>query len=177
MLLGLGLGIIFKFRGSTAGSDIVAAIAQKRWGVKPGTAIMMVDFFVITFAGLIIHFKHLSVDRPALILTLYAFFLLIVSSRLIDLILDGFDYAKSAIVITSEVEKVSELITGGMSRGATLLEGHGLFTQESKKILYTVLSRKEIQTLTQQVKQIDPKAFIIVNNVHEVLGEGFRPRF
>ncbi|MBN1540862.1 YitT family protein [candidate division KSB1 bacterium] len=177
VLLGVGLGIIFKFRGSTAGSDIVAAIAQKRWGVKPGSAIMVVDFLVISIAGLVIHFKNLGVDRPALTLTLYAFFLLIVSSRLIDLILDGFDYAKSALVITAKTEDVSRLITEEMSRGATILEGHGLYTREKKQILYTVLSRKEISTLTQRVKQIDPHAFIIVNNVHEVLGEGFRPRF
>ena len=176
VLLGIGLGIIFKFRGTTAGSDIVAAVAQKRWGIKPGMAIMVVDFCVITLAGIIIHFKGLATERPALNLTLYAFFLLFISARLIDVILDGFDYAKSALIVTREIDKVSQIITHDMNRGATILQGHGLYTQEPREILYTVLSRKEIGVLTRKVKEIDKNAFIIVNNVHEVLGEGFRPR-
>ncbi len=176
VLLGIGLGIIFKFRGSTAGSDILAAIAQKRWGVKPGVAFMVVDFFVISLAGFIIHFKNLSFDRPVLTLTLYAFLLLFVSSRIIDVILDGFDYARSALIITDETEKVAKLITVDLSRGATALEARGLYTDRRREVLYTVLSRKEISKLVTMVKEIDPKAFVIVNNVHEVLGEGFRPR-
>lgn len=176
VLIGVGLGLIFKFGGTTAGSDIAAAIAQKRWGIKPGMAIMVVDFMVICFAGLVIHFKDLSPERHAMTLTLYAFFLLFISSRLIDVILDGFDYAKSALVITSEREKVGEVIVNEMGRGATILEGQGLYTQQPREVIYTVLSRKEIQKLTRRVKHIDPTAFIIVNNVHEVLGEGFRPR-
>ena len=176
VLLGLGLGVIFKFRGSTAGSDILAAVAQKRWGTKPGMAIMIVDFLVISFAGFVIHFKQLSADRPALTLTLYAFFLLFVSSRLIDVILEGFDYAKSALIITAKIHAVSDIIRDDLNRGATVLQGHGLYTREQKEIIYTVLSRKEIVFLTQKIKELDPTAFIIVNNVHEVLGEGFRPR-
>lgn len=74
VLLGSGLGIIFKFKGTTAGSDIVAAILNKKFGWKPGQAIMLIDFFVISFAGFIIHFRHLSNETPALVLTLYAFF-------------------------------------------------------------------------------------------------------
>jgi uncharacterized membrane-anchored protein YitT (DUF2179 family) len=176
VLLGLGLGLIFKFQGSTAGSDIVAAVAQQRWGVKPGMAIMVVDFCVVIFAGIIIHFKGLASDRPAIVLTLYALFLLFVSSRIVDVIIEGFDYAKSALIVTSETEAVSRIITNTMGRGATMLEGRGLYTGEKRNVLYTVLSRKEIATLTKKVKQIDPSAFIIINNVHEVLGEGFRKR-
>ena len=123
------------------------------------------------------HFKHLSADRPAIILSLYAFFLVYVSARLIDVIIDGFDYAKSAFIITSEVEKVSDLITKEMDRSATILLGQGLYSGEDRKIVYTVLPGKEIGTLTQKVKQIDGNAFVILNTVHEVLGEGFRRRF
>ncbi len=175
-LLGIGLGIVFKFRGSTAGSDIAAAIAQKRWGIKPGMAIMAVDFVVIALAGIVIEAKHLSLDRPALTLTLYAFFLLFVSSRIIDVILDGFDYARSALIVSSKPEEIARIIMTDLSRGATAIEARGLYTNQPREVLYTVLSRNEIGTLIQEVKQIDPKAFVIVNNVHEVLGEGFRPR-
>ncbi len=175
-LLGIGLGIVFKFRGSTAGSDILAAIAQKRWGVKPGMAIMAVDFVVIALAGIVIEAKHLSLDRSALTLTLYAFFLLFVSSRIIDVILDGFDYARSALIVSSKPEEIAQIIMNDLSRGATAIEARGLYTNQPREVLYTVLSRNEISTLIREVKEIDPKAFVIVNNVHEVLGEGFRPR-
>ncbi len=176
VLLGLGLGIIFKFRGSTAGSDVLAAVGQKRWGLKPGMVFMAVDSLVITFAGFVIHFKHLSLDRPALTLTLYAFFLLFVSSRLVDVILDGFDYARSALIVSEKADEISQHIVNDMGRGATLVDAQGVFTNQPRKVIYTVLSRKEIGTLVQVVKAIDPKAFVILNNVHEVLGEGFRGR-
>lgn len=175
-LVGVGIGIIFKAKGSTAGSDILAAIAQKRWGLKPGMTFMIVDFIVITLAGIAIHIKNLSFERPVLSLTLYAFFLLFVSSRIIDFILDGFDYARSAIIISNKSDQVANVIMSDLSRGATALEARGLYTNKKKEVLYTVLNRKEIGKLVQNVKEIDPDAFIIVNNVHEVLGEGFRPR-
>ncbi len=175
-LLGIGLGIIFKFRGSTAGSDILAAVAQKRWGIKPGMAFMVVDFVVISLAGIVIYFKHLSFDRPALSLTLYAFFLLFISSHIVDVILDGFDYARSAIIISKKQDEIADLITRDLSRGATALEARGLYTNQKREVLYTVVNRKEIGVLTKFIKDIDPHAFVIVNNVHEVLGEGFRPR-
>ncbi len=176
VLMGVGLGIIFKFRGTTAGSDVIAAVAQKRLGMKPGQTFMIVDFVVISIAGVVIGAKGLSVDRPALTLTLYAFFLLFVSSRLVDVILDGFDYARSAIIISPKNEEIAKMILNDLSRGVTSLRGKGLYSKQDKEVLYTVLTRQEITKLVRMVKAIDPNAFIIVNNVHEVLGEGFRPR-
>ncbi|MFW6276868.1 MAG: YitT family protein, partial [Bacteroidota bacterium] len=108
VLLGIGLGIIFKFKGTTAGSDIVAAIMQKRFGIKPGMAIMFIDFFVVSLAGLIIGLKDLSPERPALSLTFYAFFLLFVSSKIIDVVIDGFDYARMAYIVSDKFEEVAK---------------------------------------------------------------------
>lgn len=176
ILLGLGLGIIFKFRGTTAGSDIVAAIMQHKLGWKPGQAIMFIDFFVITSAGLAIYFKDLAENKPALTLTIYAFILLFLSSKLIDVIIEGFDYAKSAIIISWKNDEIAREIMDQLSRGATVLRGHGLYTKKDREILYTVITRKEVTLLTDLVKEIDPHAFVIINNVHEVLGEGFRRR-
>lgn len=177
VLLGLGLGIIFKFKGSTAGSDIIAAILQKRFGIKPGQAIMMIDFIVISLAGVIIYLKDLSPDRPAITLTLYAFFLLFVSSRLIDVVLDGFDYARSAMIISDKYEIIAEEILIRLSRGATVLKGHGLYRDVERNVLVTVVTRKEITLLSEIIQKIDPEAFVTIQNVHEVLGYGFRRRF
>jgi uncharacterized membrane-anchored protein YitT (DUF2179 family) len=176
VLLGVGLGIIFKFKGSTAGSDILAAVARKRWGIKPGTSFMVADFCVIMTAGAVIHFKHLSFDRPVLTLVLYAVLILYISSRIVDVIIEGFDYARSAYIISDKNEVISRVIIEELSRGATAFKAKGLYKNQDKEVLYTVLSRKEIGLLTDKVKAIDPNAFIIVQNVHEVLGEGFRPR-
>ncbi|MBK8661010.1 MAG: YitT family protein [Ignavibacteriales bacterium] len=176
VLLGVGLGLIFKFGGTTAGSDIVAAILKKKYGVKPGQAIIMIDIFVILLAGFIIDQKGLSVDKPALSLTLYAVFLLFVSSRLIDIIIDGFDYAKAAIIITDKHNEVGEAIMNELSRGATALKSRGLYRNVDREVIYTVVTNKELQILTEIVHRVDPTAFLIINNVHEILGDGFRRR-
>jgi len=175
-LLGIGLGIVFKFRGSTAGSDIVAAIMQKRFGIKPGMAIMIIDFFVIVLAGFIIELKDLAGDRSAMTLTLYALFLLFVSGRLVDAIIDGFDYARAAYIISDKNDEIAEVIMKNFSRGATAVKARGLYRNIDREIIFTVVALRELGKLTNAIKQIDPNAFVTVNNVHEVLGEGFRRR-
>lgn len=175
-LLGIGLGIVFKFRGSTAGSDIVAAIMQKRFGIKPGMAIMIIDFFVILIAGLIIEIKDLAGDRSAMTLTLYALFLLFVAGRLVDAIIDGFDYARAAFIISDKNDEIAEVIMKDFSRGATAVKARGLYKNVDREIIFTVVALRELGKLTNTIKRIDPHAFVTVNNVHEVLGEGFRRR-
>lgn len=175
-LLGVGLGIIFKFKGSTAGSDIIAAIMQKKYGVKPGQAIMLIDFFVIALAGFIINLKDLSPDRPALSLTFYAIFLLFISARIIDTIIDGFDYARMVYIISDKYEEISKAIMHDLSRGATALKTRGLYKNIEREVLTTVVTMKELSKLQDIIKEIDPDAFVIINNVHEVLGNGFRRR-
>ena len=176
VLLGLGLGIIFKFKGSTAGSDIVAAIMQKRYGIKPGQAIMFVDFFVIALAGVIIHVKDLSPDRAAMVLTFYAVFLLFVSAKIIDIIIDGFDYARMAQIISDKHEEIARVIQEEFSRGITALKSRGVYRDVERDVLVAVVTLKELGELTDRVKSIDPEAFIIISNVHEVQGNGFRRR-
>jgi len=177
VLLGLGLGIIFKFKGTTGGSDIVAAVAHKRWGARPGHVFMVVDFVVISIAGVILSFQPAgSLARPAMVLTLYAFFLLFISAYLVDIIIDGFNYARAAIIISDRNQAIGERIMHEMDRGATALKGRGLYTNADKEVLLTVVTRKEIGVLQEIAHEEDPKAFIITHDVHEVLGEGFKRR-
>lgn len=176
VLLGVGLGIIFKFKGTTAGSDIVASIMQKRWGMKPGEAIMIIDFFVITLAGIIIGVKGLSVDKNALTLTLYAFFLLFVSSKLIDVIIDGFDYARAVYIMSNKSNEIGEAVINNLRKGATAFKTRGLYLNIDREVIYTVVAIKDVAKLMDLVKEIDPDAFVTITNVHEVLGEGFRRR-
>lgn len=174
--LGLGLGIIFKFKGTTAGSDIVAAIMQKRFGIKPGMAILIIDFFVILTAGFVIEYKGLAVERSAITLTFYALFLLFVSSRIVDAIIDGFDYARSAYIISDKNEEIAQAIMNDLSRGATAIKARGLYRNIDREVIVTVVTLKELGKLLSIIKKIDPKAFVTIHNVHEVMGEGFRRR-
>lgn len=176
VLIGLGLGVIFKFRASTGGSDIIAAIFRKRWGLKPGQVIMFVDFFVISFAAFVLLVWRIEVQRPVMALTLYAFFLLFVSSYLVDVIIDGFGYARAAIIISDRSAEIAERIMDELTRGATALKGRGLYRDMGREVLFTVVTRREIALLTDLVKDEDPDAFLIINDVHEVLGNGFRRR-
>ena len=176
VLIGVGLGIIFKFKGTTAGSDIIASIMHKRYGIKPGQAIMFTDFFVISLAGIIIELRHLSPDRPALVLTFYAIFLLFISSRLIDVIIDGFDYARAAYIISDKFIEISEAIMKDLGRGVTAVDTRGVYKNIEREMLLTVVPLREVTKLVDVVKEVDPHAFVIIYNVHEVLGEGFRRR-
>ena len=176
VLLGIGLGIIFKFKGTTAGSDIIASILHKRFGFKPGQSIMVVDFIVSAFAGFIIDVKNLSPDRPALVLTFYAIFLLFISSRWIDIIIDGFDYARAAYIISDKFDEISEAILKNLGRGVTAVNTRGVYLNVQREMLLTVVPLREVTKLVDVVKEVDPTAFVIIYNVHEVLGEGFRRR-
>jgi len=167
ILLGIGLGIVFRFKGTTGGSDIVGQIIHKYSNITVGTAILIVDFFIISFAG--IAFKDIN-------LALYGFISLYFSSKVLDVILDGFDYARSFYIISEKQDEIIEAITREMGRGGTEIYGRGFFTRKERNILFTVVTRKEVTYLRQLVKQIDPDSFVIIANIHEVLGEGFRPR-
>lgn len=174
--LGIGLGIVFKFKGTTAGTDIVAAIMQKRFGIKPGMSIMLIDFCVIITAGIILELKDLTIERSAVTLTLYALFLLFISSRLVDAIIDGFDYARSAYIISDKNEEIAQAIMNDLSRGATAIKARGLYRNVDREVIVTVVTLKELGKLLSIIKKIDPKAFVTIHNVHEVMGEGFRRR-
>lgn len=167
VVLGIGLGIVFRFKGTTGGSDIVGQIINKYSNVSVGTGILIVDFFVISFAGIAFHNVNLA---------LYGFISLYFSSKILDLILDGIDYARSFYIISEKQDEIIDLITSEMGRGGTELSGRGLYTRKERNVLYAVVTRKEVATLRQEILKIDPDAFVIIANVHEVLGEGFRKR-
>jgi uncharacterized membrane-anchored protein YitT (DUF2179 family) len=167
IVLGIGLGIVFRAKGTTGGSDILGQVIHKYSNVSIGIGILIVDFFVISFAGLA--FQDVT-------LALYGFISLYASSKIIDIVMDGFDYARSLYIISDKQDAIIEVITNDLQRGGTLINGKGFFTGQERNILFTVVTRKEVTTIRQIVKEIDPKAFIIISNVHEVLGEGFRPR-
>jgi uncharacterized membrane-anchored protein YitT (DUF2179 family) len=176
VLMGLGLGIIFKFKGTTGGSDIPAAIFQKKYGIPPGKGIILVDFFVITLTGFIFYLKGIPLDKPIIVLILYSLFQLFASSYVIDIIIDGFDYARMALIVTDKSNEIASEISSKLSRGATAIKARGIYRNIDREIVMTVVTLKEVTVLNEIIKEVDPDAFMISNTVHEVTGYGFRRR-
>ncbi|OGQ22284.1 MAG: hypothetical protein A3C46_06935 [Deltaproteobacteria bacterium RIFCSPHIGHO2_02_FULL_44_16] len=167
VVLGVGLGLIIRMGGGTSGSNTLARVISRYTNLKQGAAIFVINSGVIAAAGII--FK--SAD-----LALYGYVAVYTSSLVIDFIVEGFEYARGAYIISSRNIEIADMIVYEMGRGVTTLSGRGFYTQEDRGVLFTVMPRKEIHDLITIVKRIDPKAFVIIMPVHEVLGEGFKMR-
>ncbi|MDI3480567.1 MAG: hypothetical protein PWQ97_222 [Tepidanaerobacteraceae bacterium] len=164
LILGAGLGIVFRARGSTGGSDLAALLINHFIpAVSIGQGILLVDFFVIALDGVSFNWE----------LAMYSWIALFVSSKVIDIIQEGVNYAKAVYIISDEAESISHKILSEMERGVTFLGARGAYTGENKNMLMCVVTRMELSRLKNMVHEIDPKAFVIVHDVHEVLGEGF----
>lgn len=161
--VGLGLGIIFRFGGTTGGVDIVARLVNKHFGWSMGRTMFVIDMAVIVSSAYII-------GREKAMYTLVAVF---IGARVIDFVQEGAYAAKAAFIISNSAEDISSELIREMNRGATLLKGRGGYTGLDKEVLYCVVSRNEITRLKRLVHRVDPYAFIVINDVHDVHGEGF----
>jgi uncharacterized membrane-anchored protein YitT (DUF2179 family) len=162
--VGLGLGIVFRGRGSTGGLDLAAQIIHKYAGFRLGVCVALLDGAVILTAGLVFTPEK----------ALYALIGLFVTSKTIDFVQMGFSVSKVAYIITGETEAVSKAILHDLDRGLTVLDGTGGYTREERKVLMVVVDQKEVSKLKQMVSAIDPRAFVIISHASEVLGEGFK---
>ncbi|MFZ5815085.1 MAG: YitT family protein [Bacillota bacterium] len=162
--MGIGLGLVLRSGGTTGGTDILAIVAQQKFGFSVGTMVMAVDALVLLAAG--IAFSPEAAMWAAITLT--------ISSRMVDLVQEGFYAAKGITIITLEPERVSRLIMDEVGRGVTIMPGVGAWTGQPRSVLYTVVQRGELTRIKQIAYSADPKAFVVVADVHEVLGEGFR---
>lgn len=164
VFLGIGLGIIFRYGGTTGGVDIIARLVRKYFGFSMGKTMFLFDAFVITLS-LITYLSY----REAMY-TLVAVF---IATRVIDFIQEGAYRAKAAMIISDKNEAIAEKILKEMDRGVTILKGQGSFTKQNRDILYCVVAKNEFVRLKQVIISVDPHAFVAVNDVHDVLGEGF----
>ncbi|GIP25622.1 membrane protein [Paenibacillus sp. J23TS9] len=162
--LGAGLGIVFRFGGTTGGSDIVARICNRKFGWSMGQVILGIDIIII---GASLFF----IPREKI---LYTFVAVFISSKVIDFIQEGAYAAKAFTIISDHAPEIADLITVEMERGVTLIPAIGAYSKQAKHMAYCVVARHEIRRLNGIVKSIDPRAFVIINDVHDVLGEGFK---
>ena len=162
--VGLGLGIVFRGKASTGGTDLLAQIITKYTGLTLGTSVVLIDGMIVMTAALVF-----DIERG-----LYALIGLYVTSKTIDFVQVGFSRSKMTMIITSKQEDVRQGILNKIDRGVTKLSAYGGFTDHERPVLMCVVDQAEFVKLKQLVKTIDPSAFIIVMDAAEVLGEGFK---
>lgn len=162
---GIGLGMIFRFGATTGGADIIARIVNHRWGWSVGRTLFMIDVAVILLVAAIIGPK----------VAMYSLVALFVAARVIDVVLEGFATSKALMIISDHSTKIADEIQTVLERGTTFLRAQGGFTQKDRLVLYVVVSREEVLRVQNIVRTIDSDAFVIVSDVHNVLGEGFAP--
>ena len=167
LLLGIGLGIVFKANGSTGGSDIVAQIFSQKRIMTAGNTFILIDFIVISLAG----FCFKGVEYA-----LWGFIALYVSSKIVDVIIAGLGYAKASLIISDKSEEIKDIIFEKMNRGVTFLKSESAYSHKSRDVILCIVSRREVAKLSEIVKATDPDAFVIIQEVHQVLGKGFKPR-
>lgn len=164
VFIGIGLGIIFRYGGTTGGVDIIARLAQKYFGWTMGRTMFMFDFGVITLS-LITYLNY----REAM----YTLVVVFVGARVIDFMQEGAYAARGAMIISDKNEEIATKIMKDMDRGVTSLKAVGSYTKTERNVLYCVVAKNEIVRLKNVVNSVDPHAFVSVTVVHDVLGEGF----
>lgn len=165
LLDGLGVGLVFRVRGTTGGIDIVARLLERRYGISPGKAMLAMNAAVFGVA-----FVGYGPEKA-----LYALLVAFVGSLALDYTLAAGSGARQALIVTSQPGAITQAVLHDLGRGVTVLEGYGGYTGANRAVLLCVVGRAELSFLKQIVSHADPLAFMIVGEVSEVLGEGFRP--
>ena len=164
--VGAGAGIVFRFGATTGGTDIVVMLLKKRFkGFSTGNFVALVDAVIVLIAGLV--FKTWET-------VLYSTLSLLVSSYMVDTIVEGVDYAKAVFIVSELPDEIAKSISDRLSRGTTCFMGYSPYTHNEKNTLLCVVRRFEISKLKNIIYETDKNAFVIVTDTKEVLGNGFK---
>ena len=165
VLMGLGLGLILRGGATTGGSDMIARMVHMRFQhITVGAFLFYIDFCVVLAAGFLIKAES----------ALYAFISIYASSRVIDLVVEGFNRQKACYIITSHIETVKDQLMNDLGRGLTILSAKGGYHGDDRPVLLCIVSSQEVTRLKMIVRMEDERAFVFITDAHEVLGEGFR---
>jgi uncharacterized membrane-anchored protein YitT (DUF2179 family) len=164
VLMGLGLGLVFRGNATTGGTDLLAKIIHNFYPfIGVGWILFTVDFLVVFTAAMVFGPSQ----------ALYALVSLYLSARVVDLVLEGMNTAKAFVVISDYTEEISRRIISEMERGVTFIDGQGAYTRQKKNIILCVVNRMQVTRLKSIINEVDPLAFVLVTDVKEVMGEGF----
>jgi uncharacterized membrane-anchored protein YitT (DUF2179 family) len=165
VLIGLGLGLIFKSKATSGGSDIIAMIIAKYTRLPLGQLMIYVDS-VIVLIGLVV-FADWKIP-------LYSWIVIFITGKVIDVVLQGISYDKTLFIISDKYEEIRDRIIVDLNRGGTYIPGKGMYNGAEKNIIFTVVNRREMAILEEFIHRIDPNAFVTVLEANEILGEGFK---
>lgn len=160
---GIGLGIIFRYGGTTGGSDIITRVFHRYFGWNIGKTMFTIDALVITSSLIYLNYRQ----------AMYTLLAVFIASRVIDFIQEGAYSGKAAMIFSSHTDAIALKIINELDRSATTILGKGSFSKQQVNILYCVVSRGEIFRLKNIIRSVDPHAFVTFSDVHDVLGEGF----
>lgn len=165
VLCGFGLGVVFATGASTGGSDIIVRLLKLKWQSVPiGTIAFAFDLVVVALTGIMFR----DITRA-----LYCGVAIFVSGQVIDAVVYRFDYSRVVLVISALSDEIAGTITQKLERGVTYLNGQGYYSGRDTKVILTAVKKQQLSELKQLVVGIDPDAFIIVQEAHQVLGDGF----
>ncbi|BDR60470.1 YitT family protein [Lactobacillus xylocopicola] len=162
-LSGIGLGLVFRYNGTSGGTDIIARIIQMKYGFPSGKALLILDTLVLLSSLSYLDIKHIMY-------TLVAAFIL---SRVMDAVQEGAASAKGLLIISDRYEQIAKMIDLELDRGFTYLQAQGGYRQTDRPMIYLVVAPREVPLVKELITAEDPQAFVTVIAVHEVLGEGF----
>jgi len=165
LMLGVGLGLVYRGRGTSGGSDILGRILNHYKGMSISQAYLITDALVVLASGLAFDWQH----------ALYGLIVIYVSGISAELTSEGISIFRIALIVTNCPQEISDQIVKNLERGVTQLSGTGGFTGDPRAVLYCVLTRAEINLLKTIVAEIDPNAFMVIGQANEALGEGFKP--
>jgi uncharacterized membrane-anchored protein YitT (DUF2179 family) len=166
VLIGVGLGLIFKSRATSGGSDIIAMIIAKYTKISPGQLLIYIDSTIVLIG--LIAFRDWRIP-------MYSWIVIFITGKVLDAILTGANYDKSLFIITDKYQEIRDKIINDLDRSGTLIKGIGLFKESEKKVIFTTVNRRELVMLESFIREIDEHAFMTVFDAREVLGEGFKP--
>lgn len=165
LISGTGLAILFNQNASSGGTDVIARIFNKFYHIDMGKGLLIIDFFIIIAAGF-----AFGIEKA-----MYALLGLILYGFIIDYVIEGLNVSKHVTIISNQSNNIKQFIVEKLGRGATIYSARGAFTDQEKDVLITVVKRREFIRLRDFIQEQDRLAFIMVQNTHEVLGEGFSP--
>ncbi len=165
ILLGVGLGLVYLGRGTSGGTDVLGRILNQRLGMSISLAYMITDSFAVILAGFFFGWEK----------SLYGLIMIYLSGVAADMISQGTNVIREAMIITDETEKVVLAISDALGRGTTILSGRGGYTQKDRPVIFCVVTAGEVIRLKSIVQEADPDAFMVVGQANEALGEGFKP--
>ena len=177
-IIGIGLGFAGRSNATTGGTDIIAMILNRFAKIKFSNGVLMADSFVVMAGVVVIGFgvgvEDAAIDK-GLQLSLYSLICIYVSSRVIDYAIDGASYDKLLFIVTNEHDKLRDFIINELDRSATYIKSRGMYTMAEREMIFLVVSRRQLSQVQRKIKNIDPKAFLVVTDAYDTYGEGFKP--